>query len=115
MRVSPSNSNSIQASDLTSTDKTEKTEKTRKTDKSEAAEKSAKSGASANAAASTKTELSAKGREMAQAKAAASDAPDVREEKIAELKRRIAAGNYSVDSNAVADRMVDDHLRSGIG
>jgi flagellar biosynthesis anti-sigma factor FlgM len=60
-------------------------------------------------------EISAKGRELAQAKEVASNAPDVREEKIAKLKEMISAGKYKVDSHAVADRMVDEHLSSGIG
>lgn len=62
------------------------------------------------------TEISSKGREFAQAKAVANDAPDVREEKVAALKARIAAGKYGVDADAVADRMVDDHIKMhGIG
>lgn len=60
-------------------------------------------------------EISAKGREFAQAKEVASHAPDVREEKIARLKEMINAGKYKVDAHAVADRMVDEHLSSGIG
>jgi negative regulator of flagellin synthesis FlgM len=63
-----------------------------------------------------KAEISAKGKEFAQAKAVAANAPDVREDKIAELKAKIASGNYSVDTDRVADRMVDDHLKmAGIG
>ncbi|MDR3605889.1 MAG: flagellar biosynthesis anti-sigma factor FlgM [Oligoflexia bacterium] len=62
-----------------------------------------------------KPEISARGREFANAKAIAGSAPDVREEKIAALKRRIAEGSYNVDSDAVADRMVNDHLQMGIG
>lgn len=115
MRVSPSNSNSIQATDLTGSEKTEKAKKVVKTDDADKSSKASKAESRANAAASTKAELSSKGREMAAAKAAAGGAPDVREEKIAALKARIAAGKYEVDSNAVADRMVDDHLRAGIG
>lgn len=57
------------------------------------------------------TEISAKAKEFARAKEVASSAPDVREEKIAELKRRISAGKYQIDADAVADRMVDDHLK----
>jgi negative regulator of flagellin synthesis FlgM len=56
-------------------------------------------------------EISDKGKEFAKAKAAASAAPDVREEKIAALKARIADGKYKVDADAVADRMVDEHLK----
>jgi len=57
------------------------------------------------------TEISQKSRELAQVKAAATEAPDVREDKVADLKRRIAEGSYHVDSHAVADRLVDEHLR----
>ncbi|MGZ3689357.1 MAG: flagellar biosynthesis anti-sigma factor FlgM [Bdellovibrionota bacterium] len=57
-----------------------------------------------------KPEISAKAHEFAAAKAAASAAPDVREDRVADLKRRIASGNYNVDADAIADRMVDEHL-----
>lgn len=63
-----------------------------------------------------KTEFSGRAREMAQAKDVATQAPDVRDERIAELKRRIASGDYKVDAKAIADRMVDDHRgMAGIG
>jgi negative regulator of flagellin synthesis FlgM len=76
-------------------------------------ESSYSGGISADAA---KTEISSEARELAHAKHAAAAAPDTREEKIAELKRRIAEGKYHVDANAVADKMVDEHLQmSGIG
>ncbi len=60
---------------------------------------------------SANTEISAKSKEFAQAKAVASDAPDVREDRVADLKRKIAEGSYVVDNEALADRLVDDHLR----
>ena len=63
----------------------------------------------------TKTEISTQAREFAQAKSVAGSAPDVREQKVAELKARIAAGNYEVNAQAIADRMVDEHITSGIG
>lgn len=80
-------------------------------------EKAAEASSSARAAASgdANTEISAKGKEFAKAKAVANGAPDVREEKIAALKARIAEGKYKVDADAIADRMVDDHLKMGIG
>jgi flagellar biosynthesis anti-sigma factor FlgM len=43
----------------------------------------------------------------------ASSAPDVREERIAELKRRIQSGSYQMDPNAIADKMVTEHLKTG--
>lgn len=58
-----------------------------------------------------KTEISSKSKEFANAKAVANGAPDVRAEKIAELKRRIAESSYKVDNEAVADKLVDEHLR----
>jgi negative regulator of flagellin synthesis FlgM len=60
-----------------------------------------------------KTDISARGKEFARAKEVASGAPDVREEKIAELKRRIEAGHYHVDADKIADKLVDDHLAMG--
>jgi negative regulator of flagellin synthesis FlgM len=75
----------------------------------------ASSSAKAAAAGDANTEISAKGKEFAKAKAIANEAPDVREEKIAALKARIAEGKYKVDADAIADRMVDEHLKLGIG
>ena len=63
---------------------------------------------------SVNASISSKGKDlakdMATAKTVASETSDIREEKVAELKRRIAAGKYNIDSDAIADRMVDDHL-----
>lgn len=61
---------------------------------------------------SVKADISAKGKEFAKAKAIAKDAPDVREAKIAELKKRIADGKYNVNPEAIADKMVDEHLKT---
>lgn len=55
-------------------------------------------------------QISEKAKQMAAAKTAAAQAPDVREDRVAELKKKIASGSYKVDANAIADRMVDDHL-----
>lgn len=62
-----------------------------------------------------RTEISGKAKDLAHAKDVASQAPDIREQKIAEIKARIAAGKYEVNSKAIADRMVDEHLTSNIG
>ena len=55
-------------------------------------------------------EISARGKELAHAKSIANAAPDTRADRIAELKQRIADGGYKVNAEAVADRMVDEHL-----
>ena len=110
MRVNQSGNSNVQSSEAAASKSTSKAAQAKKTGK--AAEGQAQGKAqSADSAASSKAELSAKGREMSQAKAVASDAPDVREEKIAELKRRIQEKRYQVDSTKVADKMVDDHLK----
>lgn len=64
-----------------------------------------------NVSGSVRAEVSARAKEMANAHAVAKSAPDVREDKIAALKKQIAEGRYKVDADAVADRMLDDHMR----
>jgi negative regulator of flagellin synthesis FlgM len=59
---------------------------------------------------SVKAEISPKSREMAHAMTVVADTPDVRESKVADLKNKIANGTYRVDADAIADRMVDEHL-----
>lgn len=61
---------------------------------------------------SIKADISARAREFASAKKAAMEAPEVREAKIAELKRRIANKEYNVKPDDIADRMVNEHMRS---
>lgn len=58
--------------------------------------------------------ISSKAREASRAREIARAAPDIREERIAELKKRIAQGGYHVDADAIADRLVNEHLRSRI-
>jgi negative regulator of flagellin synthesis FlgM len=112
MRINNSGPNPLSnpAQDL----RANETAKTYGAERSERGER-ARRGESVSASDSAKAEISERARDLARAKSVAGSTPDVREEKIAELKRRIASGNYSVDSDKVADRMVDDHLHMGIG
>ena len=117
MRVNQTASSPVQNGEAApSTKKSEKADKAaaasgKKAGKAQAGERAEKASEG-----DTKTEISSRAKEMAQAKAAATDAPPTREEKIAALKARISAEKYKVDNDAVADRMVDDHLQmSGIG
>lgn len=109
MRIDQSSSNAVQNSEVHGAKGAKKTHGAKHSHHAEGAnEKGEHSGATA--------EVSDRAREMAHAKSAATEAPDTRDDRIAELKARIAGGNYKVDSHAVADRMVDDHIRmSGIG
>ena len=51
--------------------------------------------------------VSSEARTMAAARKAVSDASDVRMEKVAELRQRISSGNYTVDSQALANALKD--------
>jgi flagellar biosynthesis anti-sigma factor FlgM len=54
-----------------------------------------------------RVELSARSREMHQALDAANAAPDVRADKVAETKQRIAQGTYTVKADVVARGILD--------
>lgn len=102
MRVSQTGNNPVQGTD--STNKSEGAARTQRSKKSEGTSKTD----SVNEAGSS--QISGKAKDAAKARSMAAAAPEVREEKIAELRRRIAEGKYKVDADAVADRMVDDHI-----
>ncbi len=111
MRVTNSPAQGVEGQKTSQSSKAGKASAAGATDKSESAEQS-KAAQSGDA----KSQISAKAREFAKAKEAAGGAPDVREEKIAALKARIASGKYTVDPDAIADKLVDDHVQmSGIG
>ena len=61
---------------------------------------------------SSKVELSERAQMMSKAKAIASD-QSIDEAKVARLQKMIDAGEYKVDAEAVADRLVDEHLLTG--
>ena len=52
-------------------------------------------------------EISSFGRELQVAKQAVAQAPDIREEKVEELKTSIANGTYSVPMGALADKLLN--------
>ncbi|NCN27015.1 flagellar biosynthesis anti-sigma factor FlgM [bacterium] len=47
---------------------------------------------------------------MSQALDTIKNTPDVRAEKVAALKAKVASGSYKVDSGALADKMINDSL-----
>jgi negative regulator of flagellin synthesis FlgM len=54
--------------------------------------------------------LSTVSKEVQTAKEIIASEPDVREDKVSELKARIESGNYTIDNKAVADKMVDSFM-----
>lgn len=77
--------------------------------------KSKRSGSkekSAQIESSDKVQVSSRGKDVAKAKAIAMSTPDVDEEKVEKLRAQIQSGSYKVDSDKVADKMVDHHLET---
>lgn len=58
----------------------------------------------------SKVELSPRAQDMKRIKDIANSTPDIDEAKVAKFQKMIDEGKYKVDAEAVADKMVDDHL-----
>ena len=68
-------------------------------------------GKSSGAANSTRVDVSERGQQVKKAKDLASkDLNSVDEAKVARLQKMIDDGNYKVDAEALADRIVSEHL-----
>ena len=52
---------------------------------------------------------------MKQARDIVYSTPDIRGDKVSDLKRKIKDGSYKVDAQAVADKLVDEHLATSFG
>ena len=57
-----------------------------------------------------KVDLSAESKEMKKIKDILATTPDVRTEKVAELKKLVESGQYEIKSDTVADKMVKDSI-----
>lgn len=106
MRVNPSVSQQVQSSQSEAAKKSEGAAKTARAEQLATLKKNQAAGSTDSA----KTEISAKGKEFAAAHAVAKSAPDMREDRIAALKAKIAEGKYELDANKIADKMVSEHM-----
>ncbi len=61
---------------------------------------------------SVKVDLSTRAQDAKRIKELAMQVPDVDQAKVDKFQKLIDSGNYKVDSKAVADRLVDEHLFS---
>jgi negative regulator of flagellin synthesis FlgM len=104
MKVTQPTAGNVQASEAQKS-KAAAAAATKKTDKAS----DAKGAVSADA---VKPEISARAKEMKVAKEIAENTPDVRQSKVDELKAKIAAGKYNVDAEALASKLVDEHLKT---
>jgi negative regulator of flagellin synthesis FlgM len=109
MRVNPSVQNNVSATKPESkkTEDLKSTSRAEKLKQMDGIEKSAKSRTIED---SSKTDISAKAKDFSKAYSVAASTPDVREDKIAEIKKRLAEGTYKVDNDAVADKMISEHM-----
>lgn len=93
---------------------TGKADKASKAGKSEAAPEAKATAVLANLGeteSSSKVNLSERAQDMKKAKEIAKSAPDVREERVAELQKMIDQGKYNVSGKDIADKMVDEELQ----
>ena len=76
----------------------------------------ATSKAGSSTAGGAASEISSRAKEMATAREVAKNAPDIREDKVAELKKKIANKEYNVSADDIADKLVNEHLQTmGLG
>lgn len=54
--------------------------------------------------------LSTASKEVQTAREIIASEPDIREDKVAELRERIESGNYTIDQKAVADKIVESFI-----
>ena len=108
MRVNQPASGSVQNAQSTGIGSSAKAERAARTNDSAGARRA--SGQQTTIEGSAKSEISSRAKEMSKAKSLAEQAPDVREAKVEDLKRRIAAGKYNVDADAIADRLMSEHM-----
>lgn len=92
-------------------------DKTGHVDKAAPTKSEHKAGVSEGHAAkgSASVEISENAKLMKRAAEVAHGAPDVRAEKVGALKKAVREGKYQVDSEKVADRLVDEHLNNHLG
>jgi negative regulator of flagellin synthesis FlgM len=64
---------------------------------------------------SSAVEISEKARLMQKAADVAHGSPDVRKDKVAALKKNIQNGTYQVNSGAVAEKLIEEHLQTDFG
>lgn len=85
-----------QVSQLYQTNKTKKISKSNETDKRD------------------QFEISQSAKDYQVAKKALSQTPDIREDKVADIKNAMASGTYNVSAQEIADKMVSKYFDIGI-
>ena len=107
MKVSPAVNNNVRGTESAPAKKAEQTSKSKQSESASSAP-----APRTEIAGSYNAEISDKAKEMALARKTAEGAEDIRGAKIAELKRRIANKEYNVKNEAVAEKMLSEHLET---
>lgn len=89
-------------------------EATKKTNESGSKE-NVRAGDNQRSVPSAEIEISDNARLMRTATEVAKTTPDIRHEKVAALKKAIQEGTYRVDSEKVAEKMLEEHLNQDFG
>ncbi len=63
-------------------------------------------------AGASKVDVSDRAQQAKKIKELANKVPDIDQEKVAKFRQMIDEGKYKIDANAVASRMVDEHLET---
>jgi negative regulator of flagellin synthesis FlgM len=71
---------------------------------------SADKPATATAAPEEKVDLSTKAKDLVQIKSAVAQLPEIREEKVQELRTQIEKGVYNINSGKIAEKMIGESL-----
>jgi negative regulator of flagellin synthesis FlgM len=90
-------------------------ESTRAAEKAKGTDKAAEGGRKAAVASGSEVTISERAQLMNQASEAAKGAPDVRREKVDALKAQILGGTYKIDSETIAERLLQEHLGTDFG
>lgn len=97
----------VQSQPLERASQTNKSSKTQATLDSRSPQNAQLGGAS--------VEISPEAQLMKQASEIAKNAPDLRLDKVEQLKKSIKEGSYQIESSKIADRLVEDHLKNHFG
>jgi negative regulator of flagellin synthesis FlgM len=62
---------------------------------------------------SARVELSQRAQDIKKAKELATPSGDIDEAKVARLQKMIDEGKYKIDAEAIADRLLDEHMKMG--
>lgn len=74
-----------------------------------------KAGEARDTGNSANVEISDNARLMRKATEVVQGAPDIRQEKVAALKKAIQEGTYRVDADKVAEKVIEEHLGADFG